>query len=285
MKKFQISQYRRHRIYAHDHHECVFCAGTINLSIDHLIPQAAGGTNAAMNLVTACRPCNLEKGPRVATPDSLRYGRFREHPPSAELCRVLTNATIGGGVDWNHLQTVLTPTAKRVHRIIYHSPFAIISVEELLHEGMLAIVDQQLHLLEDKKMRLAARRAMWDFAIRQHRHVALPQNDQSRTRATKALDAVIQVDSYDGPVDYENQLIFGIDLKAKIQKLTNRPKQLWLYTLMGYTIQDIADMTGLKKGSISAALAKNRIVPRTQRNLGPGEIRYGQNRGPRMAIT
>jgi hypothetical protein len=33
------------------------------LDVDHVIPVAQGGTNADDNLTTACRPCNVKKGP------------------------------------------------------------------------------------------------------------------------------------------------------------------------------------------------------------------------------
>lgn len=43
---------------------CVYCGATDQLSADHLIPRAIGGTHAQHNLVRACRSCNSSKGKR-----------------------------------------------------------------------------------------------------------------------------------------------------------------------------------------------------------------------------
>jgi hypothetical protein len=40
------------------------CLGHRDLTIDHVIPRAAGGTDNDENLQTACRPCNVKKSDR-----------------------------------------------------------------------------------------------------------------------------------------------------------------------------------------------------------------------------
>lgn len=42
--------------------ECRYCGATENLTIEHLIPQARGGTHARSNLGISCAPCNALKG-------------------------------------------------------------------------------------------------------------------------------------------------------------------------------------------------------------------------------
>lgn len=42
--------------------ECVFCGSKQDLTTDHLIPRNRGGTDAADNLVIACKPCNSSRG-------------------------------------------------------------------------------------------------------------------------------------------------------------------------------------------------------------------------------
>ncbi len=42
--------------------ECVFCASTENLQIDHLIPKSRGGSDSADNVVWSCRTCNISRG-------------------------------------------------------------------------------------------------------------------------------------------------------------------------------------------------------------------------------
>lgn len=43
---------------------CAYCGDTASLSIDHIIPKIANGTNSADNLVRACKSCNSSKGGR-----------------------------------------------------------------------------------------------------------------------------------------------------------------------------------------------------------------------------
>jgi hypothetical protein len=65
---------------------CAYCGSGARLSLDHLIPKSAGGTESADNVVWACRPCNSSKGDT----DLLRWmttqGRF---PPLLLLRRYL----------------------------------------------------------------------------------------------------------------------------------------------------------------------------------------------------
>jgi len=52
---------KRLAIYLRDGFLCVYCDKGVNtkvLTLDHLVPRAKGGTNAATNLVTACMECN-----------------------------------------------------------------------------------------------------------------------------------------------------------------------------------------------------------------------------------
>ena len=57
-----ISTDLRHSVYRRDGWACVYCGSTELLSIDHVVPQAAGGSNHYSNLVTCCLPCNCSKG-------------------------------------------------------------------------------------------------------------------------------------------------------------------------------------------------------------------------------
>ena len=51
----------RARVYARDGQACVHCGRDSDLTLDHIVPRAAGGTNAVTNLVTACRRCNSSR--------------------------------------------------------------------------------------------------------------------------------------------------------------------------------------------------------------------------------
>ncbi len=59
-----IRRERRLAIYVRDAFQCLYCgrdlrsAAPADVTLDHLLPRSAGGTNEAVNLVTACRSCN-----------------------------------------------------------------------------------------------------------------------------------------------------------------------------------------------------------------------------------
>ena len=42
-------------------HKCAYCLSEDNLTIDHIIPQAKGGTDHITNVVCACESCNRDK--------------------------------------------------------------------------------------------------------------------------------------------------------------------------------------------------------------------------------
>jgi 5-methylcytosine-specific restriction endonuclease McrA len=55
---------KRLAIYLRDRFTCGYCGADLagrrpaDVTLDHLLPRCAGGTNDAANLTTACRPCN-----------------------------------------------------------------------------------------------------------------------------------------------------------------------------------------------------------------------------------
>lgn len=63
-----VSRSLRFQILRRDGHTCRYCGASapeVKLTVDHVVPEALGGTNEASNLVTACDPCN---GGKSATP-------------------------------------------------------------------------------------------------------------------------------------------------------------------------------------------------------------------------
>jgi len=42
-------------------HKCAYCGSEENLTLDHVIPQAKGGTDHLTNVVCACESCNRSK--------------------------------------------------------------------------------------------------------------------------------------------------------------------------------------------------------------------------------
>lgn len=55
-------------LFSRDRHVCAYCGERYrerDLSRDHVIPAHAGGEDRWMNVVTACRSCNIRKGGRT----------------------------------------------------------------------------------------------------------------------------------------------------------------------------------------------------------------------------
>lgn len=52
----------RAAVYERDGHACVTCGSGDDLTLDHVVPWSRGGSDAADNLQTMCRPCNSSKG-------------------------------------------------------------------------------------------------------------------------------------------------------------------------------------------------------------------------------
>lgn len=55
----------RDKIFKRDCYRCRECGSEEELTIDHIIPKAAGGTNAQKNLQVLCSPCNNAKADMV----------------------------------------------------------------------------------------------------------------------------------------------------------------------------------------------------------------------------
>lgn len=64
-KRKAISPSVQLKVYRADGFKCVHCGTSADLSVDHIYPVSRGGTNAAENLQTLCRPCNSRKGAKV----------------------------------------------------------------------------------------------------------------------------------------------------------------------------------------------------------------------------
>jgi len=65
---------------------CCYCGATSPLSLDHLIPRIAGGSDHSDNLVWACKSCNSSKGGR----DFLEWHQTKDRFPSLLLLRRYT---------------------------------------------------------------------------------------------------------------------------------------------------------------------------------------------------
>jgi hypothetical protein len=62
---------------------CAYCGSEADISIDHLIPKIANGSNSADNLVRSCKHCNSSKGGK----DLLEWHYKRNDFPSLLILR------------------------------------------------------------------------------------------------------------------------------------------------------------------------------------------------------
>ncbi len=64
IKPAKYPAFTRFNLFLRDEFSCQYCGTTDELTFDHLIPRAQGGTTRWDNVITACAPCNLRKGGR-----------------------------------------------------------------------------------------------------------------------------------------------------------------------------------------------------------------------------
>ena len=57
-----IPKARRLAIFERDEWQCHYCGRTDTLTLDHVVPQSAGGGHDDDNLVVCCKSCNSAKG-------------------------------------------------------------------------------------------------------------------------------------------------------------------------------------------------------------------------------
>jgi 5-methylcytosine-specific restriction enzyme A len=60
-KRISLPKEVREYVFVRDNHQCRGCGQTTNLTIDHIIPLATGGSNDISNLQALCGSCNSQK--------------------------------------------------------------------------------------------------------------------------------------------------------------------------------------------------------------------------------
>ena len=78
-KNYFNPNFSRKSILKRDSNVCQYCSRVLpasQITIDHVIPRAQGGTNSFTNCVVACRTCNGIKGSR--TPEEARMTLVRK---------------------------------------------------------------------------------------------------------------------------------------------------------------------------------------------------------------
>lgn len=69
--------FTRFNVFLRDRFACQYCGDKDDLTFDHLVPRSQGGQTRWDNVVTACAPCNLDKGGEL--PDEV--GMFPKQLP------------------------------------------------------------------------------------------------------------------------------------------------------------------------------------------------------------
>src|SRR6266849_10817743 len=92
IRKKRISRQMRERIAEANGYRCSYCATSqftigYRLTIDHIIPEARGGTSVEENLCLACVACNKFKGVRVQARDPMTGRRVRLFNPRRQEWR------------------------------------------------------------------------------------------------------------------------------------------------------------------------------------------------------
>lgn len=78
--------FTRFNLFLRDEFCCQYCGSRGDLTFDHVIPRARGGTTSWENVVAACSPCNLRKGSKSLKEARMHLAK-RPRQPTAEQMR------------------------------------------------------------------------------------------------------------------------------------------------------------------------------------------------------
>ena len=81
----QHPAFTRFNLFLRDRFQCQYCGSPKDLTFDHVIPRALGGRTTWENVATACSPCNLRKGDKLAEHAQMRPMQWPFQPSLAQL--------------------------------------------------------------------------------------------------------------------------------------------------------------------------------------------------------
>lgn len=85
-----------HDLFARDNNTCAYCGSVFTknkLTVDHIIAQSKGGTNAWENVVTSCGPCNQKKSDRPVDGIKIKL-LYSPYVPCQSEILILSNRNI-----------------------------------------------------------------------------------------------------------------------------------------------------------------------------------------------
>jgi len=77
--------FTRFNLFLRDGFSCQYCGARGDLTFDHVVPRARGGTTSWENVVAACSRCNLMKGARSLRQAGMSLRRAPRRPGAEEL--------------------------------------------------------------------------------------------------------------------------------------------------------------------------------------------------------
>jgi 5-methylcytosine-specific restriction endonuclease McrA len=77
--------FTRFNVFLRDGFACQYCGSPDDLTFDHVSPRSRGGRTTWENIVTACSPCNLRKGGRLARDAGMQPRKRPRRPNMHEL--------------------------------------------------------------------------------------------------------------------------------------------------------------------------------------------------------
>lgn len=86
-KRKNLSKKIRFEVFKRDKFTCQYCGRSVPeviLHVDHIVPVSKGGKNDILNLITSCQECNLGKGARELSDDSIVKKQQRQIQEMAE---------------------------------------------------------------------------------------------------------------------------------------------------------------------------------------------------------
>jgi len=101
---------------ARDRYTCAYCAQRFppsQLDMEHIQPKSRGGADSWMNLVTACKACNLRKSNRTPQEASMKL-HYVPYVPNRHEAFILGNRKILGDQMDFLIQGV--PKSSRIHK-------------------------------------------------------------------------------------------------------------------------------------------------------------------------
>lgn len=84
VKQNKQPAFTRFNVFLRDGFRCQYCGSPDELTFDHVLPRRLGGQTHWENITTACAPCNMKKGGRLAQ-ESNMFPEIRPYIPTPQM--------------------------------------------------------------------------------------------------------------------------------------------------------------------------------------------------------